>query len=119
MSETKSLTSRLPVEKFKHTNMTMSRADKWSEFKTSLKSAFGQFFPLLAQQLDHECDPTKEVWGLPCALAFSRLLDPWGNPGTNLVFPIFTAWISPEIIICSTKTSMVMQKFELAGSNVL
>jgi len=53
------------------------------------------------------------------ALAFSRLLDPWGNPGTNLVFPIFTAWISPEIIICSTKTSMVMQKFELAGSNVL
>ena len=22
-------------------------------------------FPLLAQQLDHECDPTKEVWGLP------------------------------------------------------
>ena len=65
MSETKSLTSRLPVEKFKHTNMTMSRADKWSEFKTSLKSAFGQFFPLLAAQLDHECDPTEEVWGLP------------------------------------------------------
>ena len=57
MSENKSLTSRLPVEKFKHSNMTMSRADKWSEFKTSLKSAFGQFFPLLAAQLDHECDP--------------------------------------------------------------
>ena len=65
MSETKSLTARLPVEKFKHSNMTMSRADKWEEFKTSLKSAFGQVFPLLAQQLDHKCDPTKEVWGLP------------------------------------------------------
>ena len=45
--------------------IAMSRADKWGEFKTSLKSAFGQFFPLLAQQLDHECDPTKEVWVYP------------------------------------------------------
>jgi len=51
------------VEKFSHTSQK-SRSERWREWYSKLRFAFGAALPMIANQIDQQCDPKSHWWGL-------------------------------------------------------
>ena len=62
-------TTTLKVEKFSHTSHK-PRSERWREWYSKLKFAFGAALPMIANQIGQQCDPTSHWWGLEWNSAF-------------------------------------------------
>jgi hypothetical protein len=56
-------TTILKVEFFSHTSQK-SRSERWREWYSKLKFAFGDALPMIANQIGQQCDPKLHWWGL-------------------------------------------------------
>ena len=62
-------TTTLKVEKFSHSSHK-PRSERWREWYSKLKFAFGAALPMIANQIGQQCDPTSHWWGLEWNSAF-------------------------------------------------